>query len=319
MDFDYKTADITRRDDPQTAVPTWYLANRQGMRVEVLGLGGIVSRVVVIGGDLKKHNVVLGTNDISSYAGGAFASAALHTPTPGVPSPANAWQEERHLVMESTLGTGCTLTTRFALTEGNELVVGRTIALAPNAASALVWPDIWMPIYLNLAGQEPGNVLDHAIAIDATRCWDTAASSQTPEDDACADFRTGKTLASDILLSECLGGEAAPYDRCFLLEKPSLVDPVATVYCSRSRIYLDVCTTAPALRLSTFRPLGGIPVPGRSASPYGNHSGLALEPAPLFRSALQPGESWENVTVYRFTTDYPEGYYTDNGCVDRIL
>ncbi len=394
MDFPYKTADITRKDfgalRDGTPVGIWYLANRQGMRAEVLDLGGIVNRLVVIGGNLKKHNVVLGARDLAAYEEGTFLAAALREDARVVCPPVmEARQEGRHLVMryvfEGGPCAGTSVELRFALTEDNEFVVGWEIARVVDASAAegvaggevsgISGPAYGaigglmaggLPVYFNLAGQEPGNVLDHAIAIDAAGYADlTAQGTENKEGSlagtacgadfgvACtcggageagdlslplrdvagtpADYRDGKALVDGILPTECLGGEVAGFDYCLLLDKATaektgnsapridgLLD-AASVYCGRSRVYMDFATDAPAVRLTTFQPRGGVPVEGKSRSPYGNHSGFALGPMTPAGTPLRSGERRSVIAAYRFVTDYPEGYYTDNGCVDKIL
>lgn len=348
MNFTYKTADITRKDfetrTDGSTVGIWYLTNRQGMRVEVLDLGGTVHRIIVIGGDLKKHNVVLGARDTTAYETGAFPAAVTRQQNPDSLPLMDARREDQHVVMEHRFDdgprAGLAIELHFALTEDNEFVIGRTIS-APNALKPLPLINP-RPLYLNLAGQEPGNVLDHAVAINAnefvdlTTTRDTCASTFKAVDETNADYRTGKALVDAILLPECLGGDVAGFDYELLLagNAPAInnsrrdadgiardngLRECATVYCNRSHVYLDLATSAPCVRLTTFQPLGGKPVQGKGKAPYGNHSGFSIEPGPRPKTLIGPGQRWSYITTYRFTPDYPEGYYTDNGCMDKIL
>ena len=336
MEFPYKTADVTRKSygvlSDGTPVDAYFLMNRKGLRAEVLAFGGLVDRIVVIGGDLKKHNVVLGARDLAAYESGEFLSAALRRGE-ALDLPVMQVREEgRHVVMaceiDDPAARGLALELHYALTDANEFVVGREYALSADAPGPVPLPTS-VPLYFNLAGQEPGNALDHALAVDAgracdlVRCGDRAvgASDFFDVEGTPADYRTGKALAEDILLPECLGGDVDGFDVCFEPDAPADGAPryCATLYCSRSRVYMDVSTDAALLRLSTFQPLGGGYVQGKGVSPNGNHSGILLEPVFEPGTTLAPGERVSSVAVYRFEADYPEGYSTDSGNLGAII
>lgn len=425
MGFPYRTTDITERECGRladgTPVHLWYLANRHGMRAEVLDIGGIVSRLDVVGGDLRKHDVTLGPRDPLSTEVVDYLAGALHRPAYGPLPIMDAREEGRSVVMQRSFDrgpfAGLTVERRFALTDASELVIAQSFALADDAplrqtpeggsdtreASPRELPD--PPLYLNLAGQEPGNVLDHAVAIDADGFVDLArndggsngnkrdatdtmggsssgaagATSDGPSgkagsragDDGEAgawtrdageagvpvrfrdvtgtsvDFREGRPLADVILPSEAIGGTVCGFDYCLSLAavEPTAKSPAAgasdgdidpdshealgarplggtsraTVYCGRSRVFMDFSTDAPAVRLTTFQPAGGEPARGKGGLRYGNHSGFALVPAMLPGTPLRPGESVTMTAAYRFEPDYPEGYHTDSGCLDSII
>lgn len=374
MRFPYKTASMTRKvfgtRADGTQVGVWYLANRRGLRAEVLELGGIVHRLVVIGGDLKKHDVVLGARDLAAYEEGTFAAAALRSPIATTELPVmEAREEDHHLVLRARCAAGpgaqpdAGVELHVALTDADELVIGREVrgremrgaGAGPCGCAAVPTAPCGMPLYFNLAGQEPGNVLDHALAVDAGWYADAGEPGSTgagpqgshwlPAEGTPADFREGKALADAILLPECLGGEVAGFDYCLLVDRggdgvrgdgadgadgnaalgacgeaAEGLTPCATAYCGRSRVYLDVSTDAPAVRLTTFQPPAGVPVEGKGRVLHGNHSGCAVEPVAL-RDDAPPasGTVFSTIVAYRFTVDYPEGYHTDSACLDRIL
>lgn len=381
MDFPYRTASITSRpagrarDGSEARV--WSLENRRGMRAEVAELGGVVTRLDVVGGDLRKHDVALGPQGPDGLEGGAYLEAASRGgagwPAAAAPAPMRASEEGRCLVMRGTVETArgpVERERRLALTDAGELAVGERWAPVDGGAvlraSDLPLP---LPLYLNLAGQEPGNVLDTAVAADVSRFIDLSAPGRAPGGAAAgaagrcaaqdaagtpADFREGKALAEDILACECLGGGVAGFDLLLVLDDGrgeggpegaggaavggaagARQAPLgeegtrgaaglahagcASLYCGRSRVCLDVSTDCPALRLTTFQPAGGLPVPGKGGLAYGNHGGLAVEPAADPERAVSRAEPLETVAVYRFEPDFPEGYHTDSGCLDSIL
>jgi galactose mutarotase-like enzyme len=344
MDFPYRTADITKASPAslgaEPLAATWYLSNRHGMRAEVSQAGGAVKRLDVIGGDLRKHDVALWPHDADSVE--AFLLGALHMEPLCVPPVMEFREESGSLVFEHEFRqgplAGVKVERRLALTDGGELAVGQEISFVDDAKAPVDESRLrrlpFPPLYLNLAGQVPGNVLDHAVAVEASRCVDLSSAAQVggpatgPADAAGspADFTRGKALADAILITEAIGGETAGFDWGLMLdEEREAADGIlahpgcSTVYCSRSRVFMTVSTNNPWLRFTTFQPQGGAPVRGKGSLMLGNHSGLAISPATEPGTSLAPGERLTSIAVYKFEPDYPEGYTTDSGCLDSIL
>ena len=160
--------------------------------------------------------------------------------------------------------------------------------------------------YFNLTPGKP--IRDHVLQVDADRIVpfgpDMLPSGDlTPVAGTPYDFRSPHALAEGV-------APEFSYDCCFVLNRTG-DGPVhaARLTAPQGSVALDVATTEPCLVLYDGAGLGGDRV-GLDGAPHGPHAGLCLEPMrfpdnpnqPTFPSArLDPGETYRQVTEYRFT------------------
>ena len=172
-------------------------------------------------------------------------------------------------------------------------------------------------LYLNLAGHDAGDVLEHELTL--------AASRYTPVDETLiptGELRPVRGTPFDFTGPRAIGARidandeqlrlAGGFDHNFVLDErrtPGAPGFAARVVePTRGRV-LEVHTSEPGLQLYTGNALGG--VPGKHGAPYLPHGGLALETQRFpdspnhshFPSAvLRPGQEFASRTIYRFST-----------------
>jgi aldose 1-epimerase len=163
--------------------------------------------------------------------------------------------------------------------------------------------------YWNLAGAGSGDVLGHELWLDADMCLPVddgliPTGPPRPVRDTALDFTRSKPIGRDI--GQTKGG----YDHCYAINRrPGEGLAWASRVCDpHSGRVMDVFTTQPGVQLYTAN---GMNFTSKSGTPrYGNHAGLCLETQhypdspnrPDFPSTLlKPGETYREVTVYRFS------------------
>ncbi|GAB4410682.1 MAG: galactose mutarotase [Bacteroidia bacterium] len=167
--------------------------------------------------------------------------------------------------------------------------------------------------YFNLRGF--GHILDHELLLDSRSFCDTD-EDLIPTGDYIPVSRT----PMDFTYQRCIGDvidedylplrQAGGFDHCFVkgIWNGELVN-IATVYEPYTRRKMEVLTTEPCFQLYTGNWLDNIP--GKNGETYGRYSGLCIEAQrhpdapnrPTFPSTrLDPGQVYEQTTVYRFGT-----------------
>jgi aldose 1-epimerase len=162
--------------------------------------------------------------------------------------------------------------------------------------------------YFNLDGGD--NILDHVLEIPATHYLPVDAH-RIPTGEIAAvegtvfDFRKGHALRA-------APGKTQPaYDHNFVLGRERSAEPrhAARLTGPASATQLEIRTTEPGLQFYDGARVGPL-VPGHGGKRYGAYAGLCLEPqifpdspnhAHFPDATLRPGETYRQVTIYRFS------------------
>ena len=160
--------------------------------------------------------------------------------------------------------------------------------------------------YFNLGGQRHGTILDHELMLHADS-FTPVADDLIPTGEirsvegSSMDFRTARVIAN--------GG----YDHNFVLDdwKPGSLRAVARLREPSSGRVMEVFTTQPGVQFYSGNFLDGSLI-GKGGVRYEKYAALCLETQhypdspnhPNFpTTVLRVGESYEEITVYKFTTD----------------
>jgi aldose 1-epimerase len=166
--------------------------------------------------------------------------------------------------------------------------------------------------YFNLSAGADSTILDHELMLKADKYTpvDKTLIPTGKIDDVKAtpmDFTSSKKIGRDI--AQVTGGG---YDHNWVFQKPeNRFDMIATLYHQPSGRYMEVRTTEPGIQFYSGNFLNGTLKNTRGGIKYGKHAGLCLETQhfpdspnqPAFPTAiLQPGETYQQITVYKFGT-----------------
>ncbi len=164
--------------------------------------------------------------------------------------------------------------------------------------------------YFNLSGGKDSTIVDHELMLDANQY--TAVNDkliptgQSPSvKNSPMDFTKAKRIGDD--LGKVKGG----YDHNWVLNKKGNdLSLIGTLYHPASGRLMEVYTTQPGVQFYTGNFLDGT-LTGKGGRKYVQHSGLCLETQhfpdspnqPSFpNSILKPGETYHEVTMYKFST-----------------
>jgi aldose 1-epimerase len=193
----------------------------------------------------------------------------------------------------------------YWITEDNELKI--TYEAATDKATPL---NLTHHSYFNLAGQGRGDILGHELRLDADR--------YTPVDEGLiptGELRPVAGTPFDFTSYHTIGARIAQvpggYDHNFVLRSGGGdLEPAAQVYEPTSGRFMEIFTTEPGIQFYTGNFLDGS-ITGKVERVYRKHYGFCLETQhfpdspnqPDFPSTiLRPGESYQTLTIYRFST-----------------
>ena len=173
-------------------------------------------------------------------------------------------------------------------------------------------------VYLNLAGEAAGSVLDHELRLRSSRVPEMN-ERQIPTGrmleaaGTAQDFREFRVLRAGIDAAFNHIRDFRGYDHPFALDgwKPSILSEAGCLRDPASGRQVEVLTSQPSVMIYTGNWLAGSSAETKSGGRYDDYAGVAIEcqnfpdavnrpefPSPL----LRPGETYCQKTVYRFGT-----------------
>jgi|SRR6185312_14271803 len=164
--------------------------------------------------------------------------------------------------------------------------------------------------YFNLSGGKDSTILQEELTLHASKYTPVNAGliptgQLAPVENTPMDFLKGKKVGKDI--DQVKGG----YDHNFVIDKTdSGMALAASVYDEGSGRFMEVWTTQPGIQFYTGNFLDGS-LTGRDGKRIPQHGALCLETQhfpdspnqPSFpTSILEPGQTYHQTTIYRFST-----------------
>lgn len=198
-------------------------------------------------------------------------------------------------------------TVTYALTNRNELKIDYT-ATTDKATPV----NLSHHSYFNLAGAQAGTILNHEVLLDADKYTPVdetliPTGEIKPVKGTPLDFTTPATIGSRI---GQLKGDPVGYDHNFVLKKEGKsLALAARVRDPKSGRVMEVLTTEPGVQFYTGNFLDG-KLKGKSGAVYRQYQGFCLEAQHFPDSVhhanfpsiiLQPGQSYSQTTMYRFS------------------
>jgi aldose 1-epimerase len=204
------------------------------------------------------------------------------------------------------------ITFRYILSDANELIIRYKAATDKPTIINLTQHSMF-----NLSGDMSLDILNHELMLNANRITPVKANllptgelrdvAGTP-----FDFRQPMAIGAEINSDDTQLGYGNGYDLNWVLNNPdgSLI-PAARVIEPTSGRILEAFTTEPGLQLYTGNYLDGSSI-GKGGVAYNQYAGFALEAQHFPDSpnqlkfpttVLNPGETYRQTTIYRFSTD----------------
>ena len=195
-------------------------------------------------------------------------------------------------------------TVTYTLTDANELKVEMTAVTDKPTIVNLAHHSYW-----NLAGHASGDILGHALQLNADQFTPTDETlipngGTPPVEGTPFDFRRGMAIGADIDVVP--GG----YDVNFILNgKMGELRWAARLRDPKSGREMEILTTEPGVQFYSGNFLDGT-VKGKGGAVYRKHQGLCLETQhypdsinhPAWPSVvLRPGETYRHLMIHRFS------------------
>ncbi len=325
---------------------TFTLTNKNGASVTLTNFGGAVTKLCVPDRNGRFADVVLGYDTLKEYIEGDSTHGALvgryANRIGGAEFPINGtvcklspndnkvnhlhggsfgynkrvWTVEGHDGSSVTFGYvspdgeenypgTVRIKVKYTLTDNNELSIDYT---AVSDKDTII--NLTNHSYFNLKGAGNGDILDHAVKINAEYytpvdellipTGEIASVKGTP-----FDFTSAKHVREDMDNGRLPDG----YDHNFVLGEPGVMRTAAEVYEPESGRVMTVTTDKPAIQLYIGIGLKG--ENGKGGAVYNKYAGLCLESQyspdtptkPQFGSCLyKAGETYHFTTTYAFST-----------------
>ena len=213
--------------------------------------------------------------------------------------------------MEQVFPGNLSLRISYMLTDDNELRI--TYHARTDRTTIL---NLTNHSYFNLKGAGNGDILDHNLMISSDRYVGTdqaliPTGELLPVVHTPLDFRAAKRIGQEISSDHESMRYQGGYDHCYVLKGNGELNLAAEAKDQTTGRVMKVYTTEPAVQLYTAN-FGDHSIEGKDSAVYKAHSGFCLETQhfpdspnhPEFPSTeLQPGETFESVTVYAFSVE----------------
>jgi len=194
----------------------------------------------------------------------------------------------------------------YTLTDDNELKIAYT---ATTDKPTVV--NLTNHCYFNLSAGTDSTILDHELMLKADKYTivngKLIPTGQHPDVKGTPmDFTTAKSIGKDI------GSVKGGYDHNWVLNKTgNALELAGTLYHPSSGRLMEVFTTEPGIQFYSGNFLDGTLTGTAGGKKYVQHAGLCLETQhfpdspnqPSFpTTVLKPGETYQQTTVYKFST-----------------